>query len=329
MMRFVFASTKALGKMQTEFQKLVPVDYPIIVAPMFLVSNNAMIIAALESGITAAFPALNFRTDAEFRKAIRDIRAASNRPFGVNLIVNKSNLRYPQQLKTCLEEHIDFIITSLGSPREVIEKSKPLGIKVFCDVVDLKYAQIVEELGADGVIAVSNAAGGHAGNLPPETLVKTLSAALKIPVISAGGIANSSDIKQHLSWGAAAVSVGTIFIASREAGVSDDYKQALVQYGAKDVVRTTKMSGSALTVINTPYVQSIGTEATFLEKLMHRNKWLKKYIKLFIAWRGLKAVENAAFKATYKTVWVAGPVIEHIHAIRPLKEIAADLTNDL
>ncbi|MDC1202533.1 nitronate monooxygenase [Salibacteraceae bacterium] len=134
-----------------------------------------------------------------------------------------------------------------------------------------------------------------------------------------------NDVDQHLSFGADAVSVGTVFIASDEAGVSKNYKQALVDYGAKDVVRTTKMSGSALTVINTPYVQSIGTKATFLERLMHKNKWLKKYIKMIIAIRGLKAIENAANKATYKTVWVAGPVIEHIRAIRPVREIVQDL----
>lgn len=315
--------------MKTRFNNLLKVDYPIIVAPMFLVSNVAMITAAQDSGISAAIPALNYRTDAELRAAIDAIRAHSTKPFGINLIVNKSNLKYKSQLRTCVEKKVDFIITSLGSPRECIELAKPAGIKVFCDVVDLKYAKIVEELGADAVIAVSNQAGGHAGNLSPEELLPMLRKELNIPIISAGGISNSADIKRHIELGADAVSVGTIFIASTEAGVSQEYKQALVDYGQKDIVRTTKMSGSALTVINTPYVQTIGTEANWLEKLMHKNKWLKKYIKMFIAFRGLKAIEKAANQATYKTVWVAGPVIEHIHSIRPLGEIAKDLTTNL
>jgi nitronate monooxygenase len=108
---------------------------------MFLVSNTSMTIEALDSGITAAFPALNYRTDEELRQAIDTIRKASSKPFGVNLIVNKSNPKYKSQLKTCTEKKVDFIITSLGNPKEVIDQCKPLGIKVFCDVVNIEYAK--------------------------------------------------------------------------------------------------------------------------------------------------------------------------------------------
>lgn len=307
------------------FTSLIPVDHPVIMAPMFLVSNTAMMKAALDAGITAAFPALNYRTDEELRSAIDEIRSHTDKPFGVNLIVNKSNLKYKKQLATVLEKKVDFIITSLGSPEECIQKAKPLGIKVFCDVIDLKYARKVADLGADGVIAVNAEAGGHAGHTPPDELIPVLKKELDILVISAGGIASGEDIQRHLDLGADAVSVGTIFIASEEAGVSNEYKQALVDYKAEDIVRTTKMSGSALTVINTPYVQSIGTEATWLERLMHKNKRLKKWIKLLIALRGTRAIQKAAMKATYKTVWVAGPSIEHVHGIRPVAEIAREL----
>ena len=102
-----------------------------------------MIKAALAHGVTAAFPALNYRTDAELRKAIEDIKSATAKPFGVNLIVNKSNPKYKGQLEILLDMKVSYIITSLGSPREVIEKCKPLGIKVFCDVVDLGYTKKV------------------------------------------------------------------------------------------------------------------------------------------------------------------------------------------
>ncbi len=297
-------------------------------APMFLVSNPSMIIAALESGITAAFPALNYRTDKEFREAIAEIRSKTNKPFGVNLIVNKSNFKYPQQLQTCLELNITFIITSLGNPKEVIEQCKSKGIKVFCDVTDLDYALKVEALGADAVIAVNSEAGGHAGNNSAEELIPLLKKNLKIPIISAGGVATGQQLKHVLNLGAEAASIGTIFIASNESPVSDDYKKALIQYGAKDIVKTTKLSGSSLTVINTPYVQQLGTKASFWEGLMLKNKWLKKYIKLFVAVRGMKAIEKAAFTATYKTVWCAGPTIEYIHSIRPLKEICETLIKE-
>lgn len=309
-----------------EFCKMFGTDYPVIMAPMFLVSNTAMIVAALNNGITAAFPALNYRTDKALEEAIDEIRRHSAKPFGVNLIVNKSNFRYERQLAICLEKKVNFVITSLGNPRHCINKCNPAGIKVFCDVVDLKHAHKVEALGADGVIAVNSRAGGHAGHIPPEELIPMLCSELSIPVISAGGIATAEEARRHIDLGATAISVGTVFIASRESGVSQEYKQALVDHGAADIVRTSKMSGSPLTVINTPYVQSIGTEATWLERLMQKHRWLKKYFKLWLAIRGMKTVEHAAFKATYKTVWVAGPSIEHIHGIRPVREIVRELT---
>lgn len=308
--------------------KLLGIEYPIIVAPMFLISNVAMLKAALDSGVTAAIPALNYRTDAELQAAIKELKAYTNKPFGINLIVNKSNPKYKGQLKLLVEEKIAFIITSLGNPNEVIEQCKPLGIKVFCDVVDLAYAQKVEALGADAVIAVNNRAGGHAGNISPKDLVTQLSEQLRIPVISAGGIAKGEHINEVMSWGAAGVSVGTIFIACNEAPISQEYKQAMVDYGEKDIVRTTKLSGSALTVINTPYVQQLGTEATWLERILLGNKRLKKYAKMFIALRGMKAVEKAALSATYKTVWCAGPAIEYVKSIRPLRDIVQQLTTE-
>lgn len=306
--------------------QILDIEYPIIMAPMFLISNTKMIKAALDNGITAAFPALNYRTDKDLRAAIQDIKSHTDKPFGVNLIVNKSNPKYKGQLDTLLEMGVAFIITSLGNPKEVIERAHEKDIKVFCDVVDLKYAQKVEAQGADALIAVNSEAGGHAGKESPQDLITILKNNCTIPVISAGGIALGSDLHKAIGWGAAGASVGTIFIACDEADISQEYKQACVDYGAKDIVLTTKMSGSALTVINTPYVQSIGTEATFWERLMNNNKSLKKYVKMLIAFKGMKQVEKAAKEATYKTVWCAGPAIERVSSIQPIAKIIHKLT---
>ena len=117
----------------------------------------------------------------------------------------------PQQLKTCVELKVDYIITSLGSPRKVIEACKPHGIKVFCDVVDLKYALKDQELGADAVIAVNNQAGGHAGNISPQELIPMLLENISLPIMSAGGVGNYSELQRILQLGAAGVSVGSIF----------------------------------------------------------------------------------------------------------------------
>jgi len=256
-----------------------------------------------------------------------EIKAASDKPFGVNLIVNKSNVKYKSQLDTCIEMKVDFIITSLGSPEETIKRCKGHGIKVFCDVVDLKYAKKVELLGADALIAVTSEAGGHAGNMKAEELIPLLRKECKIPVIGAGGVVRGEDLKRMLDLGADAVSVGTVFIASNECGVSNEYKHALIDYSGKDVVLSENLSGTPLTVINTPYVQKVGTKSGRLTKMMLKNKKIKKWVKMFVAVKGMKAIEKAAFSATYKTFWVAGPGIEHIHNIRHVKEIVKDIVS--
>ena len=308
--------------------KMLGIRYPVIVAPMFLISNTSMIKAALKAGVTAAFPALNYRTDRELREAIAEIRSETNLPFGVNLIVNRSNYKYQSQLRTLQELRPAFIITSLGNPKEVIDACRPLGIKVFCDVIDLAHAKKVEDSGADALIAVNSRAGGHAGHTEPKKLMEELMGGTSLPVISAGGIGKGEQLAEVMSWGACGASIGTIFIASDESPVSQEYKNAIIQYGEKDIVRTTKLSGSPLTVINTPYVQQMGTEATWLEKLMHRNKRLKKYIKLYIAFRGIKKIERSTFGASYQTLWCAGPAIEYVNRIRPMATILHDLLEE-
>ena len=173
--------------MQTKLTQLLNIKYPIIQAPMFLVSNTTMVKEAMNSGIAACIPALNYRTLDQLRVALQELKneKVEGGSFGFNLIVNKSNLKYKEQLRVICEEGCDFIITSLGSPEETINQAHKVGIKVFCDVVDLKFSKKVEGLGADAIIAVNNEAGGHRGNQTPEDLIKELVANCSIPVISA------------------------------------------------------------------------------------------------------------------------------------------------
>jgi len=313
---------------EAELSKLLGIELPVIIAPMFLVSNVEMVVAAIKSGATAAIPALNYRSTDELREAIQRIKREAKGPFGINLIVNKSNFLYKEQLKVCCEEKIDFIITSLGSPEETIREAHKAGAKVFCDVVDVNYAKKVEALGADGLIAVNKEAGGHAGSLSFKELIPLLKKSCKLPVISAGGVGNGFEMREMMKYGADGFSMGSIFIASTESGVSQDYKQACVDYGSKDIVMTTKLSGTPCTVINTPYVQKVGTNQNWLERLLNKNKRLKKWFKAFTFFKGMKKLQNAAFSSTYKTVWCAGPSIEHVKAIRPIKEIIDQLKSE-
>lgn len=307
--------------MKTSLTELLGIELPIIMAPMFLVTNSDMVVAAAESGIAGCIPALNYRTIEDLEKGLKEIKSRTNKPFGINLIVNKSNIQMKKQLHKCLDYGVNFFITSLGSPEEVIKESKKHGVKVFCDVIEENYARKVEDLGADGVIAVNNGAGGHLGNIPASVLVPTLKSKCKIPVISAGGVGTGAGIVSMLALGADGLSIGSPFIATKEAGVSAEYKKACVDYGAQDIVVTTKLSGSRCTVINTPYLQKIGTEQNPIESILNKNKQLKKYAKMLTYYKGMKMLEKAAFGATYQSVWCAGSSIEFSHKIESIPEI--------
>lgn len=302
---------------------LLNINRPLIMAPMFLVSNTKMVIEGMKSGVAGCIPALNYRTLEELRDSVIELRAAKvdGGSFGYNLIVNKSNIKYKDQLAVLCEEKVDFIITSLGSPEETIKQAHKVGIKVFCDVTDLAFAKKVESLGADALIAVNNLAGGHRGNHGPEELIKELNLNTTLPIISAGGVSTKKELDKMLAYGAVGVSVGSPFIASFESGVSQEYKQACVDYGAKDIVLTEKISGTPCTVINTPYVKKVGTKQTWLEQTLNKNKTLKKWVKMIRYMIGSNAVTKAATEVTYKTVWVAGPTIENTTEISSVSKI--------
>lgn len=307
--------------MKTALTEMLGIELPIIMAPMFLVTNTKMIVAAAENGIAGCIPALNFRTIEELEAGIKEIKSQTKKPFGVNIIVNKSNVLAQKQLYKCLDLGVDFFITSLGSPEEVIRESHKQGVKVFCDVIEETYAKKVEGLGADGIIAVNSGAGGHLGNIPASALIPSLKSVCKIPVISAGGVGTGAGIVSMLALGADGLSIGSPFIATKESPVTDDYKEACVKYGAHDIVVTTKLSGSRCTVINTPYVQKIGTEQNIVESVLNKNKQIKKYAKMLTYYKGMKALEKAAFSANYKSLWVAGSSIEFTKKIESVTEV--------
>jgi nitronate monooxygenase len=306
--------------------EILDIKYPIIMAPMFLVTNTKMMIAALNCDIAACIPALNYRTDEELRTGIKKIRKNTNSTaLGINLIVNKSNIKLSKQLESCLDLEVDFVITSLGNPKEIIQKCRAKKIKVFCDIINLEMALKVQDLGADGIIAVNSSAGGHLGKLSAKEMMNEFKGKINIPVISAGGVGTKNGVVEKINLDFSGVSIGSPFIACEEADISLEYKQACVDYGEKDIVISTKISGSPCTVINTPYVQKIGTKQNWLEKVLSKNKRLKKWVKMITFFKGMKVVEKSAFSSTYKTVWCAGISIEHTAKISSIKDIVKRL----
>lgn len=311
----------SMAKIKTAFTDMMNCDLPIIGAPMFLVSNEEMVVAISEAGGVGTFPALNYRPIAEYEKALKKIKSRTQKPIGVNIIVNQSNQRQQDDLKLALDNGVELFITSLGSPKQVIIDAHKNGAKVVCDVTNLAHALKVQDMGADGVIAVSSGAGGHAGPISPLVLIPWLQKELRIPVIAAGGIADGKSMAACLALGASAVSVGTRFIASKEAQVDQAYKDAIIKATAEDIVMTTRMSGTPAAVIRTPYIDKVGLDLPWYLKLLKNQKLTKKYVVPLIHFLGMKQLEAAATGPTWKTVWSAGQSVGMIDEVLSCDEI--------
>lgn len=315
--------------MKTAFSSLLQIEFPIIMAPMFLVSNQKMVESAMDNGIMGTFPTLNFREEDQLEGILKALKnkakeGASSGSYGVNLIVQKTNPFYKKHLELCVKHEVPFYITSLGNPKEVIEKAHAYGAKVFCDVTNIEHAQKVYDLGCDGFIAVGAGAGGHAGPNALQVLVPTLKSHFPDkPVIAAGGIASGDGLASVLALGATGASVGTRFIASQEAGVNQAYKDAVVDAKMDDIVMTTKISGTPCTIINTPYAKKIGYRQNAIERFLSKNRTTKKYFKMWIQYLGMKKLESSVMPANYKTLWCAGQSVELIDRIKPISEIVA------
>lgn len=312
----------------TDFTRLLGCVYPIIAGPMFLVSDENLVVAVSEAGGIGATPSLNWRTTAQFREAVRTIKSRTKKPFAVNLIVNQSNPRQQADLDVCVEEKVPMVITSLGNPKETIRQMHAVGSKVFCDITTLVYGQKVQDLGADGVIAVSSGAGGHAGPISPMVLIPYLKRHLKIPVVAAGGIATGEQMAAAMLLGASAAQIGTRFIATTEAKVEQAYKDAILGAAPEDIVLTKKLSGTPAAVINTDYIKKQGLELGWVEERLLKNTNTKKYMKLARAYIGSLALGKAAQHPTWKQVWSAGQGVGLIDDIVPAGEIVARLVRE-
>lgn len=312
-------------KFKTGLTQDLKCDLPIIAAPMFLVSTNALVVAASESGGVGTFPSLNFRSTELLEIGLKEIQSKTKKPYGVNLIVHKTNKRWEADLKVCAENKVPFFITSLGSPEKVISQVKSYGAKVYCDVTNLKHAKKVLDQGADGLIAVCAGAGGHAGPHSPFSLVTELLELTSKPVIVAGAVANGASILASLALGASGVSMGTRFIASHEAQASEAYKAAIVNSKSENIQKSQKLTGIPASVIRTPELEKLFKDPSLIEKLIFiiekRNqgktklsKWLRKTFNYNWSWN---------------SVWSAGESVGQVHDIKSTKDIFAQLLSEI
>ncbi len=291
---------------------------PVIAAPMFLVSGPQLVIETCKSGLAGSFPALNQRTSDGYAAWLAEIelaltKAQSNSgekpaPFGVNLIVHKTNPRLHADLKITCDARVPFVITSLGAVRDVVDAVHSYGGLVLHDVISARHAEKAIEAGVDGIIAVAAGAGGHAGTINPFALLSELRPICgEKMLVLAGAISNGYAVAGAIAAGADLVYMGTRFIATAESSAPAAYKEMLLTANSKDIIYTPKISGVAANFL----IPSLLKAGIDLESMVQS--------------KGMDLEHEAK---AWSTVWSAGHGVAGIDAVLPVGELAANLIRD-
>ncbi|HMN22608.1 MAG TPA: nitronate monooxygenase family protein [Ottowia sp.] len=229
-------------------------EFPVIGAPLFIISNPRLVIAQCTAGVVGSMPALNARPAElldEWLAEITEGLAAWNRahpeqpaaPFAINQIVHNSNDRLEHDLQVCAKYRVPIVITSLGAREDVNQAVHGWGGVVLHDVINNRFAHKAVEKGADGLIAVAAGAGGHAGTKSPFALVHEIREWFDGPLALSGAIATGNAILAAQAMGADFAYIGSAFIATKEAGAVEGYKRAIVESTSDDIIYSSLFTG--------------------------------------------------------------------------------------
>lgn len=290
---------------------------PLVVAPMFLVSNPQLVLACCQAGVMGSFPALNQRESAGFKAWLEEIEAGltqDSAPYAVNLIVHGTNPRLQADLAICVEHKVPVVITSLGAVKEVVDAVHSYGGLVFHDVTTRRHAEKAAEAGVDGLIAVAAGAGGHAGTWSPFALIAEIRQFFDKTLLLSGCLNHGHEILATQLLGADLAYMGTRFIATRESGADSDYKQMLIDARAADIVHTPAVSGVPASFMR----QSLEKAGYDLARL--QDKGAINYGEK------LKPINDEA--KAWKTVWSAGQGVGDIHDLPSTAELIARLDSE-
>ena len=229
-------------------------SFPVIGAPLFIISNPDLVIAQCKAGVVGSFPALNARPaevlDQWLTRISEELDAHNQAnpdnpaaPYAVNQIVHNSNDRLMLDVEMCVKHKVPVVITSLGARPEVFEAIHSYGGICLHDVINNRFAHKAIEKGADGLICVAAGAGGHAGTLSPMAFIQEVREWFDGPVLLSGAISTGDGVLAAQAMGADLAYIGSAFIATEEANADPAYKQALVDYASSDIVYTNLFTG--------------------------------------------------------------------------------------
>ncbi len=290
---------------------------PAVAAPMFLVSNPDLVVETCRAGIVGTFPALNQRSTAAYEAWLVEIRERLDRierdtgrptaPFGVNLIVHKSNPRLQADLEISVKHKVPLIITSLGAVKELVGAVQGYGGLVFHDVINIRHARKAAEANVDGLIAVCAGAGGHAGLLSPFALVPEIRLFFPKTILLSGVMSTGRHIAAARMLGADLAYLGTRFIATRESMAQAEFKDMIVSTRANDIVYTAAISGVHGNFLR-PSIDAAGVPVDQLN--------------------APKQLELSHEKRAWKNVWSAGQGVGSIEDVPTTAELCARLVHE-
>lgn len=233
---------------------LANLPFPVVGAPLFIISNPKLVIAQCTSGIVGSMPALNARPAEQLEDWLAEITeglAAHNAkhpdqpaaPFAINQIVHRSNDRLEHDMALCEKYKVPIVITSLGAREDVNKAVQGWGGIVLHDVINNRFAHKAIEKGADGLICVAAGAGGHASVKSPFAMVQEIREWFDGPLLLSGSIASGGAILAAQAMGADLAYIGSPFIATDEARAVDEYKKMIVDSNSDDIVYSNFYTG--------------------------------------------------------------------------------------
>lgn len=210
----------------TKLTKLLGIEYPIIQGAMAYLSEANLVSAMCHAGATGVIATGGLQVDA-VREQIRKAKDMTDKPFGVNLMLQSPNKDDIAQL-VC-DEKVAFVTIGAGNPVPYFEPLQAHGIKCIPVVPSVKLARRVQDKGADALVIEGMEAGGHDGKLTTMALMENVLPEIEIPVVAAGGIVDGRGIAAALVMGASGVQMGSRFLLAEECILHPNAKQAIIQ----------------------------------------------------------------------------------------------------
>lgn len=228
---------------------LLHIQYPIIQGGMAHIATHELAAAVSNAGGLGLI-AGGAETKETIRERIRLCKQLTNQPFGVNIMLMSP---YASDLAdVVIEEGVPVVTTGAGNPGPFVPKWKAAGIKVIPVVASVALAKRMERLGVDALICEGMEAGGHIGEITSFALIPQIVDAVAIPVIAAGGIGDARGVLAAFALGAKGIQAGTIFLASVEAPIHDNYKKMIVDAKDIDTIVTGRSTGAPVRVLKNP-----------------------------------------------------------------------------